>query len=106
MFGPPIYYIIHTLSSKHTILCSNCRVHESVPVGSDEACPKPQSLENEKALSKVVVVNSSFKLKLPPHLIITKANIKLIETIGQGKGAGIDVVCTNVSNPLTKAIVS
>jgi hypothetical protein len=30
-------------------------------------------------------VQSSFKLNLSPHLIIKAANIKLIETIGQGE---------------------
>ena len=29
-------------------------------------------------------VESSFKLDLPPHLIISSASIKLNETIGQG----------------------
>ena len=29
-------------------------------------------------------VQSSFKLKLSPHLVIKAANIRLIETVGQG----------------------
>ena len=30
-------------------------------------------------------VQSSFQLKLPPHLILPSSNIKLVEPIGQGK---------------------
>ena len=34
---------------------------------------------------KGFTVQSSYKLKLPPHLIVHAANIKMTETIGQGK---------------------
>ena len=34
---------------------------------------------------KDFTVQSSYKLKLPPHLIAYAANIKITETIGQGK---------------------
>ena len=34
---------------------------------------------------KGFTVQSSYKLKLPPHLIVQAANIKITETIGQGK---------------------
>ena len=34
---------------------------------------------------KDFTVQSSYKLKLPPHLIAHAANIKITETIGQGK---------------------
>ena len=40
-------------------------------------------------------VQSSFKLNLPPHLIITAASIKLNEIIGQGI---IAVPCDNSNN--------
>ena len=36
-------------------------------------------------LSRGFTVQSSFKLKLPPHLIIPAAYIKLVEPIGQGE---------------------
>lgn len=31
-----------------------------------------------------MAVQSSYKLKLPPHLIVPSSSLKLVETIGQG----------------------
>ena len=48
----------------------------------------PESLQTVKdsrrLLSTILTVQSSFNLKIPPHLIIPSSNIKLIEAIGQG----------------------
>ena len=48
----------------------------------------PESLQNVKnsrcLLSTVLTVQSSFNLKIPPHLIIPSSIIKLVEAIGQG----------------------
>ena len=41
-------------------------------------------------------VQSSFKLNLSPHLIIKAANIKLIETIGQGEHYNNCTQCLNI----------
>ena len=43
---------------------------------------------------RVLSVQSSYKLKLPPHLIITSSTLKLVETIGQGK---IDMTKININ---------
>ena len=41
------------------------------------------------AASRGLSVQSSFKLKLSPHLIIHSSNIKITEPIGQGKLAAL-----------------
>ena len=47
------------------------------------------TIDNIKFLMCVALkgfaVQSSYKLKLPPHLIVHASNIKMTETIGQGK---------------------
>ena len=44
-------------------------------------------LDSSLLVSSIIAlrVQSSYKLSLPPYLIIHASNIKMIETIGQGK---------------------
>ena len=46
--------------------------------------PKAEEGDTQTML-RGLSVQSSYKLKLPPDLIVPSSNIKLIETIGQGE---------------------
>ena len=52
----------------------------------------PTSEDSSRLLSRSLTVQSSFRLEIPPYLIIPSSNIKLVKTIGQGTNLIIRLV--------------